>query len=63
MSAWHLFEETFPVIKQFFETEDDNKLDKKIPFSHFSIRLIIMSYYGDKETELVEEEDSYTSSD
>ena len=55
---WHLFEENFPVIEQFFETEDDDMLDKKIPFSRFSIRLIMS--YGDKAFELVEEEESQT---
>ena len=50
-SDWHLFEENFPVIEQFFETEEDNMLDKKIPFSHFGIRLI-MSLFGRRFTDV-----------
>ena len=41
VSDWRLFEENFPIIEKFFETEDGDMLDKKIPFSHFNIRLIM----------------------
>ena len=58
VSDWRLFEENFPGIEKFFETEDGDMLDKKIPFSHFSIRLIMS--YGDKAFEL-EGENSQTS--
>ena len=61
MSDWRLFEENFPIIEKFFETEDNDMLDKKIPFSHFSIRLIMS--YSDKAFEHVEEKDSQTPSD
>ena len=46
-------------MNSFFETEDDDMLDKNVPFSRFSIRLIMS--YGDKAFELVEEEDSQTT--
>ena len=59
VSDWRLFEENFLIIEKFFETEDGDMLDKKIPFSHFRIRLIIS--FGDKAFELVEEENSQTS--
>ena len=54
VSDWRLFEVNFPVIEQFFETEYDDMLDKKIPFRRFNIRLIMS--YGDKAFELVEED-------
>ena len=40
VSDWSLFEENFSIIEKFFETEDNDMLDKKIPFSRFSIDLL-----------------------
>ena len=61
MSNWRLFKENFSVIEEFFETANDDMVDKQIPFNHISIRLIMS--YGDKGFELVKEEDSHTSGD
>ena len=61
VSDWRLFEEDFPIIEKFFETEDGDMLDKKIPYSHFSITLIMS--YSDKAFEFVEEKNSQTPSD
>ena len=58
VSDWRLFDENFPIIEKFFETGDGDMLGKKIFFSHFSIRLIYISYNSDKAFELVKEEDS-----
>ena len=51
VSDWSLFEENFSIIEKYFENGDSNMLDKKIPFSRFSIRLIMS--YSDKAFELV----------